>query len=160
MSARREDQARLGREVLEAGRIDGPEPGPGSRDHAYPLALDIDDAHGIAAVSFAILDMYPKIERGWWCEAITFARRDGEWEYAGGDTDNTTAPGPFSRPDKPEASMHDWCDWHSIGGISGWDEDHPPEWRNTFFGIAPTGTARLTVTDETGRSRDLRITPW
>lgn len=28
------------------------------------------------------------------------------------------------------------------------------------FGIAPVGTARMTITDGTGRERDLRITPW
>jgi hypothetical protein len=32
--------------------------------------------------------------------------------------------------------------------------------RHTFFGIAPAGTARLTVTDEAGRTRDLPITAW
>jgi hypothetical protein len=29
-----------------------------------------------------------------------------------------------------------------------------------FFGVAPAATARLTVTDEAGRTRDLAITPW
>jgi hypothetical protein len=53
-----------------------------------------------------------------------------------------------------------WCDWHSNGGLGRWGDDDPPEWRHTFFGIAPVGTARLTVTDETGNTRDLQITPW
>jgi hypothetical protein len=157
---REDDQELLGLRVLTAGRVDGPPQGPWRRERAYPLAFDINTADGIAAASFAIFDMHPDIEPGWWCEAVTFAFRDSQWRYAGGASDNSTAPDPFSRPTKATNSAYPWCDWHSNGGLGGWAEDDPPEWRHTFFGIAPTGTARLTVTDETDRTRDLPITPW
>jgi hypothetical protein len=153
-------QDRLGREVLEAGRVDGPPRGPWRRDFAYPLALDIDVAQGIAAVSFAILDMYPDIEPGWWCEAVTYSFRDGRWRHAGGESDNSTALDPFSRPTAATNSIYSWCAWPSNGGLGDWSDQDLPRWRHTFFGIAPTTTARLTVTDETGRTRDLMITPW
>jgi hypothetical protein len=104
--------------------------------------------------------MYPDIAPGWWCGAVTFSFRDGQWHYAAGESDDSTAADPFSRPSKATNSVHGWCDWHSNGGLGGWSEDDPPEWRHTFFGIAPAGTARLTVTDETSRTRDLQITPW
>jgi hypothetical protein len=150
----------LGLQALAAGRVDGPQQGPWRRDRAYPLAFDINAADGIAAVSFAILDMYPDIALGWWCEALTFAFHEGQWRPAGGESDNSTAPDPFSRPSKATNSVHPWCDWHSNGGLGEWAEDDPPQQRHTFFGIAPTGTARLTVTDEADRTRDLHITPW
>lgn len=153
-------QEDAGLAVLAAGRVDGPPRAPWRRDRAYPLALDINATDGIAAVSFAILDMYPDIAPGWWCEAVTFARHDGRWIYAAGESDNTTAPDPFSRPHQASNSTHDWCEWHSNGTLAHWNRDDPPDWRHTFFGIAPSGTARLTVTDETGRTRDLQITPW
>lgn len=154
------DQQRLALDALAAGRVDGPPPGPWEPGRAYPLALDVDEANGIAAVSFAILDLYPDIAPGWWCEAITFAFRGGRWRFAAGESDNCTAPDPFSRPASATNSLHGWCDWHTNGGLGGWGEDDPPAWRHTLFGIAPEGTARLTVTDETGTTRDLRITPW
>jgi hypothetical protein len=157
---REDDRELLGRRVLAAGRVDGPPQRPWRREHRYPLAFDINAADGIAAVSFAILDMHPDIEPGWWCEAVTFAFRDGQWSYAGGDSDNCTAPDPFSRPAKATNSIHPWCDWHSNSGLAEWPEDDPPKSRHTFFGIAPTGTARLTVTDDAERTRDLHITPW
>jgi hypothetical protein len=155
-----DDKDQAGRAVLAAQRVDGPPQAPWKADRAYPLALDINAADGIAAVSFAILDMYPDIEPGWWCEAVTYSLRDGEWCYAAGESDNNTAPNPFSRPDTTTNSIHDWCDWHSNGGLGGWGQNDTPEWRHTFFGIAPTGTTRMTVTDETGHTRDLQITPW
>lgn len=154
------EEERVGLDVLAAGRVDGPPSGPWRRDVRYPLALDIDAGHGIAAVSFAILDMYPDIQRGWWCEAVTFSLRDGGWRYAAGESDNCTTPDPFARPSTSTNSVHAWCDWHSNGGLGEWGGDDLPQWRHTFFGLAPSGTARLTVTDETGATRDLPITPW
>jgi hypothetical protein len=127
-----EDKERVGSAVLAAGRVDGPPQGPWRRERAYPLALDINAAEGIAAVSFAILDMYPDIAPGWWCEAVTFSLRDGQWCYAAGESDSSTAADPFSRPHKATNSIHDWCDWHSSGGLGGWSTDDPPEWRHTF----------------------------
>lgn len=150
----------FGPDVIAAGCIDGPPREPWHRSRAYPLAVDVNAADGIAAVSFAVLDLCPEIERGWWCQAVTFALREGRWRYAAGENDNTTAPDPFSRPAKATNSVVGWCDWASTGDVGGWSEDDPPTWRHTFFGIAPTGTARLTVTDETGRTRELQITPW
>ena len=35
-----------------------------------------------------------------------------------------------------------------------------PRTRFSFFGVAPAGSERLTVRDEEGHERDLRITPW
>ncbi|HEY6759923.1 MAG TPA: hypothetical protein VI318_10545 [Baekduia sp.] len=154
-----DDTERLGLEVLAARHVAGPPPEPRRPDRPHPLALDVNAAHGIAAVSFAIFDMYPDIARGWWCEAVTFSFRDGQWCYAGGESDNSTTPDPFSRPDRATNSVHGWCDWHSNGGLGEWTDD-PPEERHTFFGIAPAGTARLTVTDAEGSARDLLITPW
>ena len=146
--------------MLAAGRVDGPPQAPWRRDRAYPLALAINVADGIAAVSFAVPDMYPDIEPGWWCEAVTYSLRDDRWRHAGGESDNNTAADPFTRPRNATNSMHDWCDWHSNGGLMRWSKDDPPEWRHTFSGIAPHGTARLTVTDERGHTRALQITPW
>jgi hypothetical protein len=120
-----QDREPLGLDVLAAGRVDGPPRGPWSGDRAYPLALDINAADGIAAVSFAILDMYPDIAPGWWCEAVTYSLHDGQWRYAAGESDNITAPDPFSRPGTPTNSVHDWCDWHTNGGLGGWSEDDP-----------------------------------
>jgi hypothetical protein len=91
---------------------------------------------------------------------VTFAHRAGRWHYAAGESDNSTTADPFSRPEAATNSVHGWCDWHCNGGANGWGDDDPPPWRHTFFGIAPVGTARLTVTDEAGRTRDLQITPW
>jgi hypothetical protein len=85
--------------------------------------------------------------------------RDGDgWQFAAGESDNNTSPTPFERPSIGD-STHRWCDWHSNGGAGDWGDQDQDPWRHTFFGIAPTGTARLTVTDEAGRERDLRITP-
>jgi hypothetical protein len=114
-----EDKERLGLGVLTAGRVDGPPEERWRRDRAYPLALDINAADGIGAVSFATLDMHPDIEPGWWCEVVTFALRDGRWRNAAGESDNSTAPNPFFRPNKATNSIHDWCGWHSNGGLGG-----------------------------------------
>src|SRR4029453_16682051 len=67
--------------------------------------------------------------------------------------DNPTSTTPFQRPVEG-----DWIEWHSNRGGAGWDEE--PRARFSFFGIAPSGTERLTVRDANGRERDLRITPW
>jgi hypothetical protein len=146
----------LGPQVLDRGSVPGPPPRPWDRETAYPLAVDVDGR----LVWFAVLDMYPDTAPGWWCLATTWSR-DGEcWNHAHGESDNTTSPAPFERPLQSENGVHRWCDWHSNGSAGHWgDEDEDP-WRHTFFGIAPAGTARLMVTDETGRERDLHVTPW
>lgn len=150
--------SRLGPQLLDHGTVSGPPAQPWQRDTAYPIAVDVDGRLG--AVSFAVLDMYPDIAPGWWCLVTTWSRGREGWVYAAGESDNTTSPTPFERPLKPENSLLSWCDWHTNGGAGHWgDEDEDP-WRHTFFGIAPAGTARLTVTDESGRERDLRVTPW
>jgi hypothetical protein len=57
-----------------------------------------------------------------------------------------------------ENSELSWVDWMSIGGAHEWPDE--PRRRQSYFGIAPVQTARLTVTAEDGRERELRITPW
>jgi hypothetical protein len=147
----------LGPRILGRETVPGPPTGPWERDTVYPLAVDVDGRFG--AVSFAVLGMYPDISAGWWCLATTWVRDGGGWEYAGGDFDNETSPEPSVRPVAPDNSVEEWCDWHTNGGAGEWPNDEQP-WRHTFFGIAPVSTARLTVADDTGRERDLRITPW
>jgi hypothetical protein len=88
-----DDKERLGLAAIAAGVVDGPPRAPWERDRAYPLALDIDAENGIAAVSFAILNMYPDIDTGWWCEAVTFSFRDGAWRYAARVTPPDEPPG-------------------------------------------------------------------
>ena len=136
----------------------GPPPRPWKRGTAYPLAFDVNGRLG--AVSFALLDPYPEIAPGWWCLATSWVRGRKGWGEAGAETDNTTSPTPFERPRRAEASVHAWCDWHSNGGAAHWGDEDDDPWRHLFFGIAPAGTARLVVTDATGRERDLHITPW
>jgi hypothetical protein len=148
---------RLAPEILATGIVPGPPAGPFVSGAAYPLAVDVDGCLG--AVSFAALDPYPDIEDGWWCVAMSFTLIDGAWTERS-QHDNLTQAQPFSRPLTPDNSRHDWCDWHTNGpaGLGDEEDEHP--WRHGFFGVAPVGTARLTVTDEAGRERDLRITPW
>jgi hypothetical protein len=141
---------RLGVAVLTAGRVPGPPSPPYKRAVAYPLAFDVCD--GIGAVSFAVFDVYPDIDRGWWCLVEQFSLHDGAWHPAGGLYDNTTIATPFERP-----AGIDWVDWGTDGGNAGWDEE--PRDRHSYCGIAPVGTARLTVTTN-GDTRDVRITPW
>jgi hypothetical protein len=142
----------LGAAVLIAGTLDPPSHPVPVRDAAYPLAFDAGELLG--AVSFATWDPYPgDFEPEWWCVAQLFIRRDGQWHWCGGEHDNTTSATPFQRP----AEGH-WIEWHSNGPAPIWDDE--PRQRFSFFGIAPEGTARLTVRDEDGRERDLRITPW
>jgi hypothetical protein len=75
--------------------------------------------------------------------------------------DNTTTPRPFERPEVATASTVGFIDWGSNGGQMGFGEhDGKEDWRHSFFGIAPIHTARLVLTLEDGRSRDLQITPW
>lgn len=136
-------------------------PGPpvGNVD-SYPLAVDIDG--DVGAVSWALLNAHPHIDTGWWCEAVMYGHGPGGWgEITAGD-DNTTSPTPFERPKVVTNSTMEWMDWGSQGGLAVWgepgDSDHIE--RHVLFGIAPVGTARLTVTTPDGRERDLRITPW
>jgi hypothetical protein len=120
----------------------------------YPLAFD---RHAdLGAISFAVLDLHPRVARGMWCEALAYARgRDGRWvEIA--EHDNTTSPRPFDRPLQPESSEETWIDWHSNDGLR---EGGSHEYLTGFFGIAPLTTARLTVTAAGEEERDLRITP-
>src|SRR4051794_17461615 len=132
---------------------------PPRRGQPYALATDVNGRLG--AVSFAILGAYPHIDPGWWCVVTTCARGDdGVWKGAGCESDNTTAPDPFSRPAGPDNCELSWLAWPSGGGASGGDEADPDPWRHTFFGIAPQSTDRLTVDDGSGRERDLQITPW
>jgi hypothetical protein len=153
-----EDARELGARILERNAVPGPPAGPWRRDTAYPLAFDVDGRLG--AVSFAVLDMYPDIAAGWWCWATTWEHDGVGWRGPGLESDNTTSPHPFVRPAEPTNGNLGWSDWHSNGGAGEWPEEDEFPWRHTFFGIAPVSTARLTVTGETGRERDLRITPW
>ena len=131
----------VGLAVLRAGHVPGPPRPPFQPGIAYPLALHVHD--GIAAVSFAALDTYPDIDRGWWCLVEQFASDDdGTWHHAGGAHDNTTTPTPFERPTHPENSRTAWIDWPSDGGHGEWGSR--PMQRHSYFGIAPTTTDRLT----------------
>ncbi len=141
----------LGTAVLTAQRVPGPPSPPFKVSEAYPLAFDVCDE--IAAVSFAALGVYPDIDRGWWCMVEQFRRSDGHWHPAGGSHDNTTTSTPFERP-----VTGDWIEWGSHGGSSVWEEE--PRERHSYFGVAPAGTARLSVTTPDGRPRDVAITPW
>jgi hypothetical protein len=140
----------LGAAVLTAGRVPGPPTAPFERAVAYPLAFDVCD--GIGAVSFAAFDVYPDIHRGWWCLVEQFVRHDGAWHPAGGLYDNTTVSTPFERP-----AGTDWVAWATNGGNGRWDDE--PYDRHSYCGVAPVGTARLTVTTN-GATRDVRITSW
>ena len=146
----------LGVEVLTTGRVPGPPSPPHESGVGYPLAFDV--CGRIAAVSFAALDVYPDIARGWWCLVEQFSCSDGTWGSAGGEHDSTTSSTPFKRPTSVENSELDWLDWLCFGGAGEWDE--APQRRQSCFGIAPVQTARLTVTAEDGCERQLRVTPW
>jgi hypothetical protein len=145
---------RCASEILDAGVVPPPPAGrlePGVR---YPLAFDL---HGdLGAVSFAVLDLHPRIARGMWCEALMYARgRDGRWvEIA--EHDNMTSPRPFERPRQPENTEETWVDWHSNHGLR---QSGTHDYLTGFFGVAPFTTARLTVTAAGEEERDLRITP-
>ena len=133
----------LGLAVLAAGRVPGPPKPPFEVGVAYPLAFDVCD--GIAAVSLAALGVYPDIDEGWWCMVEQFSFHDGAWHFAAGEYDNSTTPTPFERPSDP-----DWSVWGTDGGNGGWDEE--PRDRHSYCGIAPTGTARLTVSWDGGNA--------
>lgn len=109
-------------------------------------------------MSFVALDVYPDIARGWWCLVEQFSSSDGTRGGAGGEHDNTTSSTPFKRLTSAENSELDWLDWLSFGGAAEWDDE--PRRRQSYFGIAPVQTARLTVTAEDGCERELRVTPW
>jgi hypothetical protein len=142
--------------VLMARCVPGPPSPPFAVGEAYPLAFDICD--GIAAVSFAALGVYPDIDRGWWCMVEQFWLSDGYWQPAGGSHDNTTTATPFERPSATGNSKMRWIDWASDGGYGIWEQE--PRERHSYFGIAPVGTAGLSVTMPDGRARDVAITPW
>jgi hypothetical protein len=154
-----DDVRTLGPSLLAVDLVPGPPEGPFVEGRAYPLAVDVDGSTG--AVSYAALDPYPDIEPGWWCVATRFTLVDGVW-HDGAQDDNSTTQQPFERPAEVENSTSAWFDWHSNGGLGGDSErmGEPPRYRHMFFGIAPAGTVRLTVTDATARERDLTITPW
>ena len=141
--------------ILASGAVPGPPEGPYVEGRAYPLAVDVDGATG--AVSFAALNAEPRIQPGWWCVAVGFTLVDDVWRE-GAQDDNSTTQRPFVRPVAVENSTLPWLDWHSNGGLAEGGAYTRP--RHMFFGIAPVSTARLTVTDGTGRERDLAITPW
>jgi hypothetical protein len=141
--------------ILASGVVPGPPEGPFVAGRRYPLAVDVDG--GTGAVSYAALELYPDMAPGWWCVAIRFALGDGGWEQLDAD-DNSTTQRPFERPVEAGNSTLTWLDWHSNCALAGIGD--PQRYRHMFFGIAPTSTARLTVSDETGRERDLAITPW
>ena len=145
----------IGVEVLAADRVPGPPSPQYQVGVGYPLAFDV--CGRIAAVSFAALDVYPDIARGWWCLVEQFSLSDGTWRAAGGEHDNTTSPTPFERPSSVDNGTVDWLDWLSFGGAPVWHD--PPRRRQSYFGIAPVRTVRLTVTAEDASERELRITP-
>jgi hypothetical protein len=148
------DTTELGLAVLTAEAVHPPPYGPYLHGPVHPIAFDIEGALG--AVSFATWDMYPGMldPAEWWCTVELFVRGDAGWGSCWGQYDNTTTPTPFQRP----AADGYWIAWHSNGGADEWDDE--PRRRFSFFGVAPTGTERLTVRGEDGRERDLRITPW
>jgi len=154
-----DDVRKHGPALLAAGVVPGPPEGPFVEGRAYPLGVDIDGSTG--AVSYAALNPYPDTAPGWWCVAVRFTLVDGVW-HDGDQDDNSTTQQPFVRPVEIENSTSAWFDWHSNGGLGDYSEriGDPPRYRHMFFGIAPAGTARLTVTDETARARDLTVTPW
>jgi hypothetical protein len=144
--------------ILGSGVVPGPPIGPFVEGRAYPVAVDLDGNTG--AVSYVTLDAYPDIAPGWWCVALRFTWAGGVWHEITED-DNSTTQRPFERTAESENSIAGWVDWHSNGATGGYEEPGAPlVHRHLFFGIAPVATARLTVTDEVGRERDLSITPW
>jgi hypothetical protein len=151
-----EDAQDSGAALLAGGVVPGPPSGPFVEGRAYPLAVDVDSS--TAAVSYAALNPYPDLEPGWWCVAVRFSLMDGAWR-AGDETDNCTTQRPFERPSGAQNSQQTWVDWHSSSGVGDYGQDEP-RYRHMLFGIAPAATARLTVTDETDRDRDLVITRW
>ena len=147
----------MGIEILEAGRLPGPPTPPYEIGVGYALAYDV--CGQIAAVSFAALDVFPDLARGWWCLVEQFSSFSEEgWAHAGGEHDYATSATPFRRPESVENSKRDWVDWVSFGGAHEWEEE--PRRRPSYFGIAPVRTTRLTVTSKDGRERALQITPW
>jgi hypothetical protein len=144
------DLEALGVEVLGAGRVPSPPTPPYEVGVGYPLAFDV--CGPIAAVSFAALDVYPDVARGWWCLVEQFFFSGGTWGGAGGEHDNATSPTPFERPSSVKNSEVDWLDWLSVGGTCEWKRE--PRRRQSYFGIAPVRTAHLIVTAADGSDRD------
>jgi hypothetical protein len=154
MEVGRADMEAKAQRVLETREVPLPPAGSVETGVGYPLAVDVDG--DLAAVSFAVLDMYPDIQPGMWCVALIYRRRENGWVEAS-EHDNTTTPRPFERPLAAENDVAGWIDWHSNSGV-GWSEEHGE--MHSYFGIAPVTTARLTVTPAAGSERDIRITPF
>lgn len=144
----------LGMAVLAAKKVPAPPSRPAAVGVAYPVAFDI--AGTIAAVSFVALNVYPEHLR-WWCLVEQFWLDGENWVPAGGSYDNTTTDTPFARPTRVENSVETWVDWITDGGHGGWDVE--PRERHSYCGIAPTHTARLTVTTPDGLSRSIAVNP-
>ena len=144
-----EDIARLAPVMLRLGVVPEPPSGAPVPGRAYPLAVDVHDRLG--AVSFAVLD---GVSDGWWRLTRQYALRGGRWEDAGGEHDVETAS-PFA---PPQTGDHGWVERPADGGHGEWDEE--PVRRHLLSGIAAAATARLEVTDESDRTRDIAITPW
>jgi hypothetical protein len=155
------DVEETGPRILDSGVVEGPPAGPfaspfaGSR--AYPLAVDRDG--DIGAVAYAALNGFTNTAPGWWCVAMRFTRLDGVWR-AGDHSDAHWSQRPFERPSAPENSVVEWLDWGINGSLGGYGPADEPRYRHLLHGIAPAGTARLTVTDGEDRTRELTITPW
>ena len=151
-----EDIRRIAPVLLKLGVLPEPPAEPPVHGRAYPLAVDV---HGrIGAVSFAVFDLHPDVEPGWWCLVRQYALRDGRWQDAAGEADAFWSQEPFDPPEAPEDSDVSWIDRGSCGGVGEWDDE--PRRRHVLFGIAMPETASLSVCDDSGAERHLAINPW
>ena len=151
-----QDIDRLAPVMLRLGVVPGPPSGPPVPGSAYPLAVDVHDRLG--AASFAVLGLHPEIADGWWCVTRQYALRGGTWQDAGGEHEVPATSRPFEPPATAEDSTVAWVDRPSDGGHGEWDDE--PRRRHVLSGVATATTARLAVTDESGRTRTIAITPW
>lgn len=151
-----EDIDRFAPVMLRLGVVPGPPSGSPVPGRAYPRAVDVHDRLG--AVSFAVLGLRPEVADGWWCVTRQYALRGGTWQDAGGEHEVPTSSRPFEAPETPESSPVAWVDRPTDGGHGEWDEE--PQRRHVLSGSATAATARLAVTDESGRTRGIAITPW
>lgn len=151
-----EDIDRFAPVMLRLGVVPGPPPEPPVPGRAYPVAVDVHDRLG--AVSFVVLGLRPDAPGGWWCVTRQYALRGGTWQDADGEHAVPASPRPFDPPATAEDSPVAWVDRTSDGGHGEWDEE--PNRRHVLSGVATAATARLAVTDESGLTRDLAITPW
>jgi hypothetical protein len=151
---RSEDWRARASEILTSGVVPTPPVGPLAPGVRHPLAVDIQD--GLGAISFAVLDLHPRIAKGMWCEAVVYVGGPDAWtEYS--TEDNTTSPRPFERPVDEGTNVDGWVQWHSNGGLA---QRGKHDYLTSFFGIAPATTGRLTVTPGGGEERELRVTPY